>query len=243
VVIPVTRGARSAGCCSLRSKIASAGARPRSGRFEQIGLARASGGAQCHSGSAACARSGSTNRLCFGGSANSSSFGSVPSSQCITLRCWFHEYLPVYGKSFRRLRECHEDSGQDTSSSETLGIVVERLDQRAQLLEAVVSMHIAEAAGHALEMGDGAHWAVGENTVAVAMLVGAGDHIDMGTGRRVRSIAFFSQSASPCLPSDAGQNRRSRFIDARTTRFRRSPCWNSSQNESSCCGYWRPVRL
>ena len=39
-----------------------------------------------HSGSAACARSGSTKSVWRGGSSNSTSFGSVPSSQCMTLR-------------------------------------------------------------------------------------------------------------------------------------------------------------
>jgi hypothetical protein len=42
------------------------------------------------------------------------------------------------------------------SRAEAFGIIVKSRDQRPQLLEAVVSMHIAEPAGQALEMGDGA---------------------------------------------------------------------------------------
>ena len=57
-----------------------------SSRTEEVWLRRPRSGAARHSASEACARSGSTNKLCRGGSANSSSFGSVPSSQCITLR-------------------------------------------------------------------------------------------------------------------------------------------------------------
>src|SRR3546814_3727247 len=88
------------------------------------------------------------------------------------------------------------ERGVRTSLSEPFGVVVERRNQRPQLLEIVVAPDIAEIARHALEMGDGAHWAVGENTVAVPMLVGAGDHIDMGAGRRVRSLARSEEHTS-----------------------------------------------